>query len=197
MTDLLSVPPASLEELRRDVERLRLLHTITLEFNASLDFDQLLPRVFDRVLAAVGAAGGSLWIAEGDMLHCRLAVGGGAARLVGATMPVGTGFVGVRQVMLADLRAMRRDGSLGMDMAFYTTGIDLTAAVVLVALAIVWLENDGQAKFRARPLQVGTCLHPALCLADFNKDGRLDIAAANFYEDAAQPRPVVDVLLAK
>lgn len=94
MTDLLSVPPASLEELRRDVERLRLLHTITLEFNASLDFDQLLPRVFDRVLAAVGAAGGSLWIAEGDMLHCRLAVGGGAARLVGATMPVGTGFVG-------------------------------------------------------------------------------------------------------
>ena len=28
------------------------------------------------------------------MLHCRLAVGGGAARLVGATMPVGTGFVG-------------------------------------------------------------------------------------------------------
>ena len=81
MTDLLSVPPASLEELRRDVERLRLLHTITLEFNASLDFDQLLPRVFDRVLAAVGAAGGSLWIAEGDMLHCRLAVGGGAARL--------------------------------------------------------------------------------------------------------------------
>ena len=78
MTDLLSVPPASLEELRREVERLRLLHSITLEFNATLDFDQLLPRVFDRVLAAVGAAGGSLWIAEGDMLHCRLAVGGAA-----------------------------------------------------------------------------------------------------------------------
>ncbi|HEX2179870.1 MAG TPA: GAF domain-containing protein, partial [Actinomycetota bacterium] len=80
--------------MRREVERLRLLHQITLEFNATLDFDQLLPRVFDRVLAAVGAGGGSLWIAEGDMLHCRLAVGGGAARLVGAQMPVGTGFVG-------------------------------------------------------------------------------------------------------
>jgi multidrug resistance efflux pump/putative methionine-R-sulfoxide reductase with GAF domain len=94
MPDVLSVPPAILEELRREVERLRLLHQITLEFNATLDFDQLLPQVFDRVLAAVGAGGGSLWIAEGDMLHCRLAVGSGAARLVGAQMPVGTGFVG-------------------------------------------------------------------------------------------------------
>ncbi len=94
MPDLLSVPPASLEELRREVERLRLLHSITLEFNATLDFDELLPRVFDRVLAAVGASGGSLWIAEGDMLHCRLAVGGAGAKLVGAQMPIGTGFIG-------------------------------------------------------------------------------------------------------
>src|SRR5688500_14406665 len=94
MTDLLSVPPASLEELRREVDRLRLLHSITLEFNATLDFDRLLPQVFDRVLAAVGAGGGSLWIAEGDMLHCRLAVGGAGARLVGTTMPVGSGFIG-------------------------------------------------------------------------------------------------------
>jgi GAF domain-containing protein/multidrug resistance efflux pump len=94
MTDLLGVPAASVEELRREVERLRLLHSITIEFNATLDFDELLPRVFDRVLTAVGAGGGSLWIAEGDMLHCRLAVGGSAARLVGAQMPVGTGFIG-------------------------------------------------------------------------------------------------------
>ena len=94
MTDVLGVPPAMVDELRREVERLRLLHSITLEFNATLDFDKLLPQVFDRVMTAVGAAGGSLWIAEGDMLHCRLAVGGSAARLVGAQMPVGTGFVG-------------------------------------------------------------------------------------------------------
>ena len=94
MTDVLGVPPAVVEELRREVERLQLLHSITLEFNATLDFDTLLPRVFDRVLTAVGAGGGSLWIAEGDMLHCRLAVGGSASRLVGAQMPVGTGFIG-------------------------------------------------------------------------------------------------------
>lgn len=94
MTDLLGGPAASMEELRREAERLRLLHSITIEFNATLDFDELLPRVFDRVLTALGAAGGSLWIAQGDMLHCRLAVGGAAARLVGAQMPVGTGFIG-------------------------------------------------------------------------------------------------------
>ncbi|CAN5717499.1 hypothetical protein BH24GEM1_BH24GEM1_07380 [soil metagenome] len=94
MPDILSVPPASVQELHLEVERLRLLHSMTLEFNASLDFDELLPRVFDRVITALGAEGGSLWIAEGDMLHCRLALGGAASRLVGAKMPVGTGFVG-------------------------------------------------------------------------------------------------------
>ncbi|MEU6549938.1 FtsX-like permease family protein [Streptomyces sp. NPDC046915] len=50
---------------------------------------------------------------------------------------VGTGFVGVRQVLLADLRASRREGRLGMGMSYYTNGLDLTAAAILVALAIV------------------------------------------------------------
>ncbi len=95
MPDILSnVPAAPAEELRHEVERLRLLHSISLEFNASLDFDELLPRIFDRVLAALGAEGGSLWIAEGEMLRCRLALGGGSQRLVGAQVPVGTGFIG-------------------------------------------------------------------------------------------------------
>lgn len=90
----LNGPPRPDEELRAEVDRLRLLHGLTLEFNSSLDFDELLPRVFERALGALGAEGGSLWIAEGDMLRCRLAVGGGAQRLIGAQMPVGTGFVG-------------------------------------------------------------------------------------------------------
>jgi GAF domain-containing protein len=95
MTDVLSSPPPAVDELRREVERLRLLHSISLEFNSTLELEELLPRVFERVLAALGAEGGSLWIAEGDMLRCRLAVGGaGGQRLVGALMPVGTGFVG-------------------------------------------------------------------------------------------------------
>ncbi|MEO7237717.1 MAG: GAF domain-containing protein [Gemmatimonadales bacterium] len=94
MPDLLSAHAPSAEELREEIERLRLLHSISLEFSASLDFDELLPRVFQRVLAALGAEGGSLWIAEGDVLRCRLAEGGAGQKLVGALVPVGTGFIG-------------------------------------------------------------------------------------------------------
>jgi RND family efflux transporter MFP subunit len=50
--------------------------------------------VFQTVIETLGAEAGSLWIAEGDMLRCRLAVGGASQRLVGAQMPVGTGFIG-------------------------------------------------------------------------------------------------------
>ncbi len=94
MPDILNEPSASLGDLPSEVERLRLLHAISLEFSRSLDFDELLPRVFSRVLTALGAEGGSIWIAEGDMLRCRLAVGGRGDRLIGAEVPVGTGFIG-------------------------------------------------------------------------------------------------------
>ena len=86
--------PEPVEALRREVERLRLLQRIGQDFNSSLDFDELLPRVFKTVLDTLAVEGGSLWIAEGDMLRCRLAMGGASQRLVGAEMPVGTGFVG-------------------------------------------------------------------------------------------------------
>ncbi|MFQ6146293.1 ABC transporter permease [Streptomyces seoulensis] len=49
---------------------------------------------------------------------------------------VGTGYLGVRHVLLADLYAMRRRGELGADLAFYTTGLDLTAAAIVLALLI-------------------------------------------------------------
>ncbi|MGW5459729.1 ABC transporter permease [Streptomyces sp. NPDC003996] len=49
---------------------------------------------------------------------------------------VGTGFVGIRRALLADLHEMSRDQRLGTDLAFYTTGLDLTAAAILVGLAI-------------------------------------------------------------
>ena len=94
MPEIFSAPAAAADELRQEIDRLRLLHSISLEFSASLDFDELLPRVFQRVLAALGAEGGSLWIAEGDILRCRLAEGGAGHKLVGAQVPVGTGFVG-------------------------------------------------------------------------------------------------------
>ncbi|MER6059643.1 ABC transporter permease [Streptomyces sp. NPDC001792] len=49
---------------------------------------------------------------------------------------VGTGFVGIRRALLADLHEMSRDQRLGTDLAFYTTGLDLTAVAILVGLAI-------------------------------------------------------------
>ncbi|WP_328933944.1 MULTISPECIES: ABC transporter permease [unclassified Streptomyces] len=49
---------------------------------------------------------------------------------------VGSGFAGVRQILLADLTERRRTGHLATRMAYYTTGIDLTAAAILVALAL-------------------------------------------------------------
>jgi GAF domain-containing protein len=90
----MSAPTTSTDELREEVERLRLLHAISLELGASLDFDELVPKVFNRVLAALGAEGGSIWITDGDVLRCRIAVGGRGDRLVGAEQPIGTGFVG-------------------------------------------------------------------------------------------------------
>jgi len=90
----MSAPATPTDELREEVERLRLLHSISLELGASLDFDELLPKVFHRVLAALGAEGGSIWIADGDVLRCRIALGGRADRLVGAEVPLGTGFIG-------------------------------------------------------------------------------------------------------
>jgi GAF domain-containing protein len=90
----MSAPTTPTDELREEVERLRLLHAISLEFGASLDFDELLPKIFHRVLAALGAEGGSIWIADGDVLRCRIAIGGRGDQLVGAEVPVGTGFVG-------------------------------------------------------------------------------------------------------
>ncbi|MFI1734483.1 ABC transporter permease [Streptomyces acidicola] len=48
---------------------------------------------------------------------------------------VGTGFIGVRHGLLVVLNAREPD-RLGMGMSYYTTGIDLTGAAVLIALAI-------------------------------------------------------------
>ncbi|MEU2587409.1 FtsX-like permease family protein [Streptomyces avermitilis] len=48
---------------------------------------------------------------------------------------VGTGFVGIRQVLLAGLTGRDRQ-MYAEDLSFYTTGINLTGAAILVALGI-------------------------------------------------------------
>jgi hypothetical protein len=50
---------------------------------------------------------------------------------------VGSGFMGVREVFLTALYAQDRAGRLGTSVSYYTTGIDLTGAAILVALGLV------------------------------------------------------------
>lgn len=77
--------------LQSELERLRLLYTTTLEFNASLDFDEVLNRVFHRIMAAVSAQGGSIWITEGDVMRCRLVVGKASRSLLNTTERIARG----------------------------------------------------------------------------------------------------------
>jgi GAF domain-containing protein/multidrug resistance efflux pump len=131
MDDLPPLPslPGEPEGLAAEVERLRLLHAIGQEFNSSLDFDELLPTVFNTVLDALGAQGGSIWIAEGEVLKCRLALGPGSAKLVGSETPIGTGFVGdvarkQRSTIVADaMRDERFQARLDRSSTMITTTV--------------------------------------------------------------------------
>ncbi|MGX1670496.1 FtsX-like permease family protein [Streptomyces sp. NPDC055400] len=49
---------------------------------------------------------------------------------------VGVAFAGIREILIATLDASERAGTLGMGRGFYTTGINLAGAAVLIALAI-------------------------------------------------------------
>nr|MBA3585207.1 GAF domain-containing protein [Gemmatimonadota bacterium] len=85
MPDVLSVPSASLEELRQEVERLRQLQATGLALAASLDLDALLPLALARLRSAVGAGAGTLWLVEDHgMLRCRAGAGEIGTRLLGA-----------------------------------------------------------------------------------------------------------------
>ena len=53
MADDPGVSSATEQEMREEIERLRLLHRISQEFNSSLDLDELLPKVFDTVLSGL------------------------------------------------------------------------------------------------------------------------------------------------
>ncbi|MFD4969193.1 FtsX-like permease family protein [Streptomyces sp. NPDC058424] len=50
---------------------------------------------------------------------------------------VGTGYMGVRQALLAALETADDTHGFGADVSFYVTGLNLTAAAIVLALAIV------------------------------------------------------------
>lgn len=77
-----------------DSGQLRLLYEAGLEFNSTLDLDELLPRVFDRVIDDVEAEAGSIWIRQGEVLVCKIARGPVSEQIEGMELPWGAGIVG-------------------------------------------------------------------------------------------------------
>lgn len=77
-----------------DSAHLALLHEAGLEFNSTLDLDELLPRVFERVVDDLQAEAGSMWLRRGDTLVCEIARGPVSERIQGMELPWGAGIVG-------------------------------------------------------------------------------------------------------
>lgn len=77
-----------------DSAHLGLLYEAGLEFNSTLELDELLPRVFERVVEDLDAAAGSMWIRHGDTLVCEIARGPVSERIQGMELPWGAGIVG-------------------------------------------------------------------------------------------------------
>jgi RND family efflux transporter MFP subunit len=75
-------------------EHAELLYRASLEFNSTLDFDELLPRLFDHILELLDAEAGSIWLRREDVLVCRLARGPAAEQLEGLELELGAGIVG-------------------------------------------------------------------------------------------------------
>src|SRR5215208_5545114 len=85
MPDVLSAPTASIEHLRQEVDRLHELHAAAVELSASLELDELLPLVLERMRSTVAALACTLWVAESDgMFRCRAGLGEVGDRLKGA-----------------------------------------------------------------------------------------------------------------
>jgi len=75
-------------------EHADLLYETSLEFNSTLDLDELLPRLFDRVLDILDAEAGSIWLCRNSSVVCHLARGPASERLKDLELPLGAGIVG-------------------------------------------------------------------------------------------------------
>src|SRR5688572_11514934 len=71
-----------------------LLYRAALDFNSTLDFDELLPRMFERILELLEAEAGSIWLKREDQIVCHIARGPAADQLEGLELPLGVGIVG-------------------------------------------------------------------------------------------------------
>ena len=102
-------------------------------------------------------------------------------------------LLGCGRIADAQVVDLDQDGDLDI---LYTNGVSFDSYKVKPYHGVRWLENLGDQKFVTRPLQVDGCIHPALCVDDYNDAGIPVIAAANFHEDATKYLPAMDILLA-
>ena len=102
-------------------------------------------------------------------------------------------LLGCGRIADAQVVDLDQDGDLDI---LYTNGVSFDSYKVKPYHGVRWLENLSDQKFVTRPLQVDGCIHPALCVDDYNDAGIPVIAAANFHEDATKYLPAMDILLA-
>ncbi len=119
-----------------DSGHLRLLHEASLEFNSTLELDELLPRVFDRVVEALDAEAGSIWLRKGNTLVCKIARGPVSERIEGMELPWGAGIVGdVGQRGEPELVADARDDPRFVHQVDEATGFATRSMVAAPLLA--------------------------------------------------------------
>jgi signal transduction histidine kinase/putative methionine-R-sulfoxide reductase with GAF domain len=88
-----------LSRARRDLERrtreLNALYEVEKEMSAALDLDDLLSRILAQAITVLGGGAGSIALVEADgALQFRTVHGPAAPRLLGRTLPHGTGLLG-------------------------------------------------------------------------------------------------------
>lgn len=59
--------------------------------------------------------------------------------------------------------------------------------------SIIWLEQTEEGKFTPHSLEKGNCNHSTVVIADFDQDGDLDIASAQFEDAAILPRSDISI----
>ena len=59
--------------------------------------------------------------------------------------------------------------------------------------SIIWLEQTEEGKFTPHSLEKCKCNHSTVVIADFDQDGDLDIASAQFEDAAILPRSDISI----
>lgn len=92
-----------------DEAHLRTLIGLSQEFNATLDLEELLPKILTQALDLLGAEMGSIWALEGETLRCLMSAGEVGGALAGVELPLGAGLIG--DVVLNRRPALVQDAS--------------------------------------------------------------------------------------